>query len=77
MKTRIINLPCRNSAAALYFSATCRNVKNLRNTANFYIRNTMSGIRKSPEERKEDGAHGCVRRVKAEGTSRRTARLTG
>ena len=51
MKTRIINLPRRNSAAALYFSATCRNVKNLRNTANFYIRNTMSGIRKSPEER--------------------------
>ena len=51
MKTRTIILPHGNAAAAVYFSAACRKTKALRNTANFYIRNTMTGIRKSPEER--------------------------
>ena len=34
-----------------YFRNTTMDAKCMYNTANFYIRNTMSGIRKSPEER--------------------------
>lgn len=34
-----------------YFAANTTDARCMYNTANFYIRNTMTGIRKSPEER--------------------------
>ena len=50
MKTRLIDEK-RGSVYDTYFSDVTRHTKSLRNTANFLIRNTMTGIRKSPEER--------------------------
>ena len=38
----------RNTPAGVYFSCLCRKAKALRNTANFYIRNTMTAIQKNP-----------------------------
>ena len=41
----------RNAAFCRYFQANTADAKCMYNTANFYIRNTMTGLRKSPEER--------------------------
>ena len=41
----------RNRGHADYFSRVCMQSRAMKNTANFYIRNTWSGILKSPEER--------------------------
>ena len=41
----------KDTPAGLYFGDICRKTKALRNTTNFYIRNTYTGIAKSPEER--------------------------
>ena len=50
MRTRACIIK-KNSEQGLYFSNICRRTKALRNTTNFYIRNTYTGIAKSPEER--------------------------
>ena len=41
----------RNRLLAEYFSFVCGKSRAMKNTANFYIRNTMSGLLKSPEDR--------------------------
>ena len=41
----------KDSKPGRYFSDICCRSKALRNTTNFYIRNTYTGIMKSPEER--------------------------
>ena len=50
MRTRACIIK-KSSEQGLYFSGICRRTKALRNTTNFYIRNTYTGIVKSPEER--------------------------
>lgn len=50
MHTRTVNIR-KNSPLASYFYMLTTETKNLRNVANFYIRNTMTGIIKSPEYR--------------------------
>ena len=50
MRTRACIIK-KSSKQGLYFSDICRRTKALRNTTNFYIRNTYTGIAKSPEER--------------------------
>ena len=50
MRTRACIIK-KNSEQGLYFRDICRRTKALRNTTNFYIRNTYTGIAKSPEER--------------------------
>ena len=50
MRTRVCIIK-KNSEQGLYFSGICRRTKALRNTTNFYIRKTYTGIVKSPEER--------------------------
>ena len=50
MRTRACIIK-KNSEQGLYFSGICRRTKALKNTTNFYIRNTYTGIVKSPEER--------------------------
>ena len=50
MRTRAYIIK-KNSEQGLYFRDICRKTKALRNTTNFYIRNTYTGIVKSPEER--------------------------
>ena len=50
MKTRRIIIKPHSPYAA-YFKDATMHTKALRNTANFYIRNTMTGLLKSPEER--------------------------
>ena len=50
MRTRACIIK-KSSEQGLYFSDICRRTKALRNTTNFYIRNTYTGIAKSPEER--------------------------
>ena len=50
MRTRACIIK-KNSKQGLYFRDICRRTKALRNTTNFYIRNTYTGIVKSPEER--------------------------
>ena len=50
MRTRACIIK-KGSEQGLYFSDICRRTKALRNTTNFYIRNTYTGIVKSPEER--------------------------
>lgn len=50
MKTRVIDIK-NKSRYASYFHEVTMHTKALRNTANFYIRNTRSGLSKSPEER--------------------------
>ena len=50
MKTRTCIIR-KDTPAGLYFGDICRKTKALRNTTNFYIRNTYTGIAKSPEER--------------------------
>lgn len=42
-----------NKSSALWecFSRNTADTRCMRNTANFYIRNVMTGLRKSPEER--------------------------
>ena len=50
MRTWTINYK-RNSVLREYFSRATTDTRCMRNTANFYIRNTMTGLRKSPEER--------------------------
>lgn len=51
MKTRTINFKNKRSVFWKYFTENTTDTRCMRNTANFYIRNTMTGIRKSPEER--------------------------
>ena len=53
MHTYIIQLNNnkRNAALCKYLSDVTSDFRCMRNTANFYIRNTMTGLRKSPEER--------------------------
>lgn len=51
MKTRTINFKNKSSVFWKYFTENTTDTRCMRNTANFYIRNTMTGIRKSPEER--------------------------
>ena len=41
----------KNDKAFLYFAAQAEKAKSLRNTVNYYIRNAMTGLQKSPEER--------------------------
>ena len=50
MKTRTCIIK-KDTPAGNYFGDICRWSKALRNTTNFYIRNTYTGIMKSPEER--------------------------
>lgn len=50
MRTWTINCK-RNTVLREYFTRTTTDTRCMRNTANFYIRNTMTGLRKSPEER--------------------------
>lgn len=50
MRTWTINYK-RNAVLREYFTRTTTDTRCMRNTANFYIRNTMTGLRKSPEER--------------------------
>ena len=50
MKTRTCIIK-KDTPAGSYFGDICRWSKALRNTTNFYIRNTYTGIMKSPEER--------------------------
>ena len=50
MKTRTCIIK-KDTPAGRYFGDICRWSKALRNTTNFYIRNTYTGIMKSPEER--------------------------
>ena len=50
MRTRACIIK-KSSEQSLYFRDICRRTKALRNTTNFYIRNTYTGIVKSPEER--------------------------
>lgn len=50
MRTWTINYK-RNAVLREYFSRATTDTRCMRNTANFYIRNTMTGLRKSPEER--------------------------
>ena len=50
MRTRACIIK-KSSEQGLYFKDICRRTKALRNTTNFYIRNTYTGIVKSPEER--------------------------
>ena len=49
--TWMIKLNKRNTVHCNYFADISTDTRCMRNTANFYIRNTMTGIRKSPEER--------------------------
>ena len=51
MRTRTINFKNKSSVFWKYFTENTTDTRCMRNTANFYIRNTMTGIRKSPEER--------------------------
>ena len=51
MRTRTINFKNKRSVFWKYFTENTTDTRCMRNTANFYIRNTMTGIRKSPEER--------------------------
>ena len=44
----------KDSKAGRYFNDICCKSKALRNTTNFYIRNTYTGIMKSPEERTDN-----------------------
>ena len=58
MKTRICIIR-KDTPAGLYFGDICRKTKALRNTTNFYIRNTYTGIAKTgiaktPEKRTEN-----------------------
>ena len=50
MRTRTCIISKKTPAGA-YFGEICRRSKAMRNTTNFYIRNTYTGIMKSPEER--------------------------
>ena len=50
MRTRACIIK-KDTAAGMYFADICRRSKAMRNTTNFYIRNTYTGIVKSPEER--------------------------
>lgn len=50
MRTVTVDIK-NNSPVTAYFDATTAGAKSVRNTANFLIRNTMTGIQKSPEER--------------------------
>lgn len=50
MRTWTINYK-RNTVLWEYFTRATTDTRCMRNTANFYIRNTMTGLRKSPEER--------------------------
>ena len=53
MRTRTIMYKphSKNDKAFLYFAEQASKAKSLRNTVNYYIRNTMTGLKKSPEER--------------------------
>ena len=52
MRTIKISInPKKHSAFYGYFHMNAADSKRMYNSANFYIRNTMTGIRKSPEER--------------------------
>lgn len=51
MRTRTINFKNKSSVFWKYFTENTTDTRCMRNTANFYIRNTMTGIQKSPEER--------------------------
>lgn len=51
MRTRAINFKNKSSVFWKYFSENTTDTRCMRNTANFYIRNTMTGIQKSPENR--------------------------
>lgn len=48
---RMIIKPKKNVALCHYFQTNTADAKCMYNTANFYIRNTMTGLKKSPEER--------------------------
>lgn len=50
MKTRVIII-MKSHPAASYFSKHTHLAKNLQNTANFYIRNLMTGLKKDPADR--------------------------
>ena len=56
MKTRIIFVrnSGRTKALFAYFTAQCHLAKNLQNTANFYIRNLRTGLKKEPSERTDN-----------------------
>ena len=41
----------KDAAFCQYFKTNTADSKCMYNTANFYIRNTMTGLKKSPEER--------------------------
>ena len=52
MRTWKINIqPTKDAVLCDYFAENTTAAKCMYNAANFYIRNTMTGIRKSPEER--------------------------
>ena len=52
MRTWKINIqPTKDAVLCDYFAENTTAAKCMYNVANFYIRNTMTGIRKSPEER--------------------------
>ena len=48
---RIFYKSSKNDAVSKYFGDHTHNFKSMRNVAMFYIRNTMTGIQKKPEER--------------------------
>lgn len=50
MRTWTINYK-KHSVLRDYFAQNTTDTRCIRNAANFYIRNTMTGLRKSPEER--------------------------
>lgn len=50
MRTWTVNYK-KHSVLRDYFARNTTDTRCMRNTANFYIRNTMTGLRKSPEER--------------------------
>lgn len=51
MHTRKMRTTIKDAVFGPYFAANTTDARCMYNTANFYIRNTMTGIRKSPEER--------------------------
>ena len=53
MKTRTCIIR-KDTPAGLYFGDICRKTKALRNTTNFYIRNTYTGIAKAPKDRTDN-----------------------
>ena len=53
MRTRTINFKQKQSVFWDYFLRNTTDTRCMRNTANFYIRNTMTGLKKDPADRTE------------------------